>query len=449
MPKGSIAARLFWLTFAWLVVALIATAFLLTALYSRALERSLSDALNFNLETLVARTLDAQSPDAPALTAADPRFSRPASGWYWQITDTDGTPLNLSNSLVGSVMPSLSEPFDDRNTRSGTAIDGFGARLRIVERKVIIKDVRLVFSVTGNLDEIDLLAGQFREQALLVLGAVGAMLAVMSAILGRVALRPIGKLRAAIESVRAGGAKRIEGNYPKELLPLAEELNELLNSNTQIVERAKNQVGNLAHGLKTPLAVLRNEAAGRSSDFSGIVRGEIEKMNAQVKTYLDRARLSARTAVVGQSANTGVIVERLVRVMGKIHSGCDISLLLPDEGAPLFRGEESDLEEMVGNLMDNACKWSSGSVEISVRKLSVARQKMVLISIDDNGSGLSENQMVAVLRRGVRLDEKTPGSGLGLDIVKELADIYGGQLLLKKSLLGGLGVELRLPVVGR
>ena len=449
MLKGSIAARLFWLTFAWLVVALIATAFLLTALYSRALERSLSDALNFNLETLVARTLDAKSPDAPELTAADPRFSRPASGWYWQITDTDGTPLNLSNSLVGSVMPTLSEPFDDKNARSGTAVDGFGTRLRMVERKVTIRDVKLVFSVTGNLDEIDLLASQFREQALLVLGAVGTMLAVMSAILGRVALRPIGKLRAAIESVRAGGAKRIEGYYPRELLPLAEELNELLNSNTQIVERAKNQVGNLAHGLKTPLAVLRNEAAGRSSEFAEIVRGEIEKMNAQVKTYLDRARLSARTAVVGQSADTGAIVERLVRVMGKIHSDCDIALSLPDEGTPLFRGEESDLEEMVGNLMDNACKWSDGSVEVSVRKLSVSRQKMVLICIDDNGSGLSEKQMAAVLRRGVRLDEKTPGSGLGLDIVKELADIYGGQLLLKKSLLGGLGVELRLPAVGR
>ncbi len=448
MRKGSIAARLFWLSLAWLVVALVATAFLLAALYSRALDRSLSEALNFNLETLVARTLENGAPEAPGLSAADPRFTRPASGWYWQITDEVGLPLNLSNSLIGSVMPRISGPFNDRNARTGIAIDDFDTRIRMIERKVTIGDQELIYAVAGNLDEIATLTGQFRGQTLVVLGAVGAMLAIMSAIVARVALRPVQKLSKAIENVRSGGARRVEGDFPSELVPLADELNELLRANTEIVERARNQVGNLAHGLKTPLAVLRNEAAGREEEFAGVVRAEVEKMNSQVKTYLDRAQMSARTAVIGQKADTGEVIERLVRVMEKIHSDRDIGLELPVDGAPWFRGEESDLEEMVGNLLDNACKWSKSSVAIIVEQTRVSGQKKVLIAINDDGRGLNETEMKAVLRRGVRLDEKTPGSGLGLDIVKELVDVYGGTLSLHPSPQGGLEVRLVLPVAG-
>ncbi len=448
MKKGSIATRLFWLSLAWLVVALIATAFLLAALYSRALDRSLSEALNFNLETLVARTLENGAPEAPGLSAADPRFTRPASGWYWQITDEVGLPLNLSNSLLGSVMPRMSGPFSDRNARTGIAVDDFDTRIRLIERKVTIGDQQLIYSVAGNLDDIAALTGQFRGQTLVVLGAVGAMLAIMSAIVARVALRPIQKLSKAIENVRAGGARRVEGEFPSELVPLAGELNELLRANTEIVERAKNQVGNLAHGLKTPLAVLRNEAAGKKEDFARVVSTEVEKMNSQVKTYLDRAQMSARTAVIGHKADTEAVIERLVRVMEKIHSDRDIGLELPADGAPWFRGEDSDLEEMVGNLLDNACKWSKSAVGIVVEKTEMSGQKKVVISIKDDGRGLNETEMSAVLRRGVRLDEKTPGSGLGLDIVKELVDIYGGSLSLHSSASGGLEVRLVLPAVG-
>ncbi len=447
MGKGSIAARLFWLSLAWLVMALIATAFLLTALYSRALESSLSDALNFNLETLVARTLENGTPDAAGVSAADPRFSRPASGWYWQITSPSGAPLNLSNSLIGSVMPKLSGPFNDKNSRRGALTDGFGARIQLVERKVMLGDQDVVFSVAGNLDEIAALTGQFRGQALVVMGAVGAMLAIMSAIIARVALRPVGKLSRAIENVRAGETKRVEGKFPSELVPLANELNELLRSNTEIVERAKNQVGNLAHGLKTPLAVLRNEAANKTDGLAGVVRGEVEKMNTQVKTYLDRAQMSARTAVIGHKSDTVGVVERLTKVMEKIHPEKDIEFVLPGAVIPWFRGEESDLEEMVGNPLDNACKWARGSVSISIDQIIQSGQKMVVICINDDGHGLTDREMAAVLQRGVRLDEKTPGSGLGLDIVKELVDIYGGELSLQASPLGGLQVRLALPAV--
>lgn len=445
MQKGSIAARLFVLSAVWLIVALIATGLLLSSLYSRALDRSQIEALNFNLETLVARTIQAGAPDALSVEAPNPRFNRSGSGWYWKITEEDGSLLNLSNSLLGGQFPRLTMSFDENNARTGVARDDAGTRLRIIERKVTIDERSQLFIVSGNLDTIQNLTNQFRNQAFIVLGAVGAMLAIMSAIVGRVALRPVGKLARAIERVRSGEAQEIEGYFPRELTPLADELNELLRSNTQIVQRAKSQVGNLAHGLKTPLAVLRNEAAGDSSGLSSIVSSEVEKMNSQVKTYLDRAQMSARSAIVGSRANANQTVTRLVRVMQKLHCERNVSIEMPQDKTIWFRGEESDLEEMVGNLLDNACKWSTQKVHVKLELIKIDQQKLAVITIQDDGRGLNKNEAKAVLKRGVRLDEKTVGSGLGLDIVKELVDIYGGKLQIDRSSLGGLRARLSLP----
>jgi signal transduction histidine kinase len=267
----------------------------------------------------------------------------------------------------------------------------------------------------------------------------------MSVIVARFAMRPIDRLSAAIESVREGDATEITGQYPTEIAPLAEEVNELLRSNAQIIERARNQVGNLAHGLKTPIAVLRNEASARKGALADVVQAETEKMSNMVSTYLERARLAARTSIVGKKADSTMVMLRLTRVMRKIHPDVTIAFQRPDASLPWFRGDESDLEEMAGNLLDNACKWSKGQVGVRLTSERNAKGTQLLIRIDDNGPGLSEDDARKVLRRGVRLDEKTPGTGLGLDIVKELVDVYGGTLELKRSALGGLLVELRLP----
>ncbi|MCF6301929.1 MAG: HAMP domain-containing histidine kinase [Devosiaceae bacterium] len=445
MQKGSIAARLFWLSAAWLVVALIATGLLLSELYSRALERSQAETLNFNLITLVERSVEAGTPTALGVQAPNPRFNRSGSGWYWQITNPEGELLNLSNSLVGESFSMLDETYDENNSRVGNAMDDAGRHLKVIERKVEFQDTQLIVTVAGNLDDIAQLTGQFRNQAFVVLGAVGVMLAIMSAIVARVALRPVGRLARAIERVRSGEAQKVEGNYPQELTPLAGELNELLRSNTQIVQRAKSQVGNLAHGLKTPLAVLQNEAEISSKKLPVIVKSEVKKMNSQVKIYLDRAQMSARSAIVGSRANTGEVIARLVRVMQKLHCERKLSVKLEGNHAIWFRGEESDLEEIVGNLLDNACKWSAKEIKILVGTKRLKGQKFATITIEDDGAGLSELEAESVLRRGVRLDEKTAGSGLGLDIVKELVDIYGGQLKLDRSTLGGLRANILLP----
>jgi len=267
----------------------------------------------------------------------------------------------------------------------------------------------------------------------------------MSAVVARFAMRPIARLSAAIEAVREGDSAEVSGQYPTEIAPLAEEVNELLRSNAQIIERARNQVGNLAHGLKTPIAVLRNEAFSRKGALADIVTAETEKMSTMVSTYLERARLAARTSVVGKKADATMVMLRLTRVMRKIHPEVTIAFQRPDASLPWFRGDEADLEEMAGNLLDNACKWSKGQVGVRLASERGEKGTQLLIRIDDNGPGLDEAEARQVLRRGVRLDEKTPGTGLGLDIVMELVDVYGGTLDMQRSALGGLLVELRLP----
>ena len=315
----------------------------------------------------------------------------------------------------------------------------------MVEREVTVKGKVFHIIVTGSLDEVFRLVDDFRGQTFIVLGAVGVMLAVMSFIVARIALRPIGRLSRAIEKVREGDANTVTGDFPREVAPLADEVNELLRSNAQIIERARNQVGNLAHGLKTPLAVLRNEATGSKSRLGEVVLSESDKMTALVSGYLDKARIAARTAVVGRKADPTIVMLRLARVMEKLNPGREVSFKRPDASLPWFRGEEGDLEEMAGNLLDNACKWSKSQVAISMGAERNETATMLLIKIEDDGPGLTAQEAEKVLQRGVRLDEKTPGTGLGLDIVKELVDVYGGTLHLKRSTLGGLLAELRLP----
>jgi signal transduction histidine kinase len=446
MRKGSIAFSLFWLSAGWLILALAGTAFLLTDLYSRALDTNLTNLLKFDIDTLSSATLDSSQPDFRDVTLADPRFNRAATGWYWIIRNEFGDIIATSRSLVGSVPPALTGKYDADNYRTDVVIDEAGNRVRAIERATTSNGRPLRITVTGNLDESLALVGQFRGQTLIVLGAVGIALAVMSGIVARLALRPIDRLGRAIERVREGESETITGTYPREIAPLAEEVNELLRSNTSILERARNQVGNLAHGLKTPIAVLRNEAsAARDNPLSSVVSSETEKMSQLVSTYLDRARIAARSTVVGKRADATMVMLRLVRVMQKLNPNVTIAFKRPDASLPWFRGDEGDLEEIAGNLLDNACKWSHGQIAVTMVAERTPSAQMLLIRVEDDGPGLTEEEAGKVLRRGVRLDEKTPGSGLGLDIVKELVDVYGGSLQLKRSVLGGLLCELRLP----
>ena len=244
----------------------------------------------------------------------------------------------------------------------------------------------------------------------------------------RFGLAPLKRISESLAAIRAGTAERLEGKFPVEIEPLARETNALIEANREIVERARTHVGNLAHALKTPLSVIINEAAARGDDpFAAKVIEQADIMRDQIARHLERARLAARLKVVGSVTEVVPVVTALTRTMEKIYQPRGIAIDL-DAPAPVrFRGERQDLEEMVGNLVDNACKWAQMRVSVEVVP-DAGAQPMVRIVVDDDGPGLNPAQRDQVARRGRRLDETKPGSGLGLSIVLELSTLYGGSL---------------------
>jgi signal transduction histidine kinase len=228
------------------------------------------------------------------------------------------------------------------------------------------------------------------------------------------------------------------------------ELNALLRSNQDIVERARTQVGNLAHALKTPLAVITNEAREDKSQLGRKVAEQTEIMRDQVSHYLDRARMAAPGNVIGRSTEVLTVAEPLIRALERIHRDNAVAITTQCPPGLRFHGEKQDLEEMLGNLLDNACKWARASVHLTVsRKLRQTRTSPALITllVEDDGPGLTDEQRKRIGKRGQRLDETKPGSGLGLSIVTDLVHLYHGEFELGQSPYGGLSVRLDLPGV--
>jgi signal transduction histidine kinase len=277
--------------------------------------------------------------------------------------------------------------------------------------------------------------------ALVILGA-GLVAAVILQV--RVGLRPLFALRREVADVRTGRRERLVGRYPTELAPLASELNALVEHNQQVVERQRTHVGNLAHALKTPLSVILTEAGQQGGDLAGVVERQAAIMSRQVDHHLRRARAAARTPGIGERTEVGPVVEELVRTLERIFHGkiAHIDLSCPD--GLMFVGERQDLLEMVGNAVENACKWCRKRVRVSCAA-NPGPSRTFRLTVEDDGEGLAADQREAVLRRGERADETAPGSGLGLSIIDELARAYGGGVVLGPSALGGLRVEITLP----
>jgi signal transduction histidine kinase len=247
--------------------------------------------------------------------------------------------------------------------------------------------------------------------------------------------------------VRSGEAHRLEGDFPAEVTPLIEEFNTVLAQNTEVVERARTQAGNLAHALKTPLSVLANAARSQDeqcAELAHLVADQVDIARRQVDYHLARAQAAATTRMPGAKTPLLPAIEGLARAMRRLHAERQIELSVrPFPESLSFRGEAQDLQEMLGNLLDNACKWAARNVELNVRSNGAT----LTITIDDDGAGLAADQRDAVIRRGVRADEQVSGSGLGLAIVDDLARLYGGQVELVDSPLGGLRSVLTLPAI--
>ena len=456
MPLNSLAIRLFFSATTWTVLILVVTGIVLSSLYRAAVERAFDRRLGVYLRTLVADVATPQeNADKFPQSLGEPLFELPLSGWYWQVTRLDSpTPdLRSSRSLWDGKLPRLADlgiSTGSGGTRHGYAEGPEGQELRMVERTIDLgEEGRWLVAVAGESAEIDEETRSFGGTLLFTFGMLGVVLLLMITFQVRFGLAPLKRVSEGLAAIRSGAAERLEGGFPVEIAPLARETNALIDANREIVVRARTHVGNLAHALKTPISVMLNEAAAHGDEpFAAKVREQTEIMRDQVSRQLERARIAARVAVIGTVTDVRPVVAALARTMEKIHHHRGVAIDIDAHDEARFRGEQQDLEEMVGNLVDNACKWAQSRVTIEIfseRPDPADDRRKVRILVDDDGPGLSPQQREQVARRGRRLDETKPGSGLGLSIVVELARVYGGALTLGTAPIGGLRAELVLP----
>jgi signal transduction histidine kinase len=455
MRLNSLALRLFFSATTWTVVILVVTGIVLASIYRAAVERAFDRRLGVYLRTLVA---DVAMPEENAgkfpQSMGEPLFDLPLSGWYWQVTRLDApTPdVRSSRSLWDATLPHLA----DLGTSSapGASREGYvegpeGQQLRIVERTIDLgEEGRYLVAVAGDAAEIEEETHAFDSALVITFGVLAIVLLLTTTFQVRFGLAPLKRISEGLAAIRSGAAERLEGAFPVEIAPLARETNALIDANREIVSRARTHVGNLAHALKTPISVMMNEATG-AEPLALKVREQTEIMRDQVARHLERARLAAaRVATIGTVTDVRAVVMALARSMEKIHHDRGVAIDVDAPEGARFRGERQDLEEMIGNLVDNACKWAQSRVAVEVfpeRPDPKDDRRVVRIVVDDDGPGLSPQQREQVARRGRRLDETKPGSGLGLSIVVELAALYGGGLTLGTAPIGGLRAELVVP----
>ena len=451
--RGSIARRMFVAAALWSAVVLLIAGWSLQAFYRTETDQQLDLSLDDTLLTLAAAVNseagEVQFDDAKL--PRDERFSRALSGRYWAFLD-----LDAHSEIVGR---KESESFFDEDAtvtadvrqvavkQPGTIhhLDAPGANDKQV--RIAVQAVQL----TGRASPILLYAATDRSSANASVGAftlrLGIALGVLAVgliggvlVLIRYGLRPLHEIEHKLGDVRAGRRDNLDGEYPDELAPLVKEINTLISHNRKVVERARTHVGNLAHALKTPLAVLKNEAKG-SDKLSDLVRRQTESMIGNVNSYLKRAQAAAQAEVLGARTEVKEPIEGIARMLERLHRDKGVAIDVDVDPRAVFRGERGDFDELVGNLLDNAAKWCKSRVNVTVALTDDGMD----MKVDDDGPGLPAEHRAKALERGKRLDESEPGTGLGLSIVTELADIYGGRLLLEDSPLGGLRARLVLP----
>jgi len=277
-------------------------------------------------------------------------------------------------------------------------------------------------------------------------------------LLVRRGLSPLEQLRGRLVSVRAGTHARVEGRYPSEVQPLVDDLNALLAHRDEAVRRAVAKAGDLAHGLKTPLAVLTQEAerarAAGQVELAASLFEQVLRMRRQIDYHLAHARAAASGATLGASSHVRESADGLVRTMQRLYASRNLDLRVDVDPDLVVQVQREDLDEMLGNLLDNACKWARTRINVTSDVTvgagfpgpsAVEGSRSVALIIEDDGPGVPVDMRPSVMQRGVRADEAAPGSGVGLAIVRDLAALYRGGIVLEQSPLGGLRVVLRLP----
>lgn len=452
--RRSLVRRLVATSAIWILIALVAVALALTTLFRQSVLRALDDRLTAVVANIVATSEPVEGGAVmPSRPPPDPRYERIFSGRYWQINRLEQDSVG---GVAGNSRSVWDEPIPVRPRVERRVIDNFGQPITYNAHGPDRQPLRVVaqaIELPGEGGRILVLAAEDRRPAdaevrrfaMISIGiflVFGIVLAAGVILQVRVGLSPVFRMRDAVADVREGRSRRVEGDFPVELQPLGDELNSLLDHSREVVERARTHVGNLAHALKTPIAVLMNETANDDSESARLVRRQTETMSRQVDHHLRRARAAAHAKAIGAQCSVGDVVEDIARTLGKIYARQEKSIAAEGHQGLSFRGERQDLEEMVGNLADNACKWATSRATI---RCGVEDDANFYLIVEDDGPGMSREQREQALQRGVRLDEEAPGTGLGLSIVVELARIYGGELELGNSQAGGLAAKLILP----
>lgn len=462
--RGSLRLRLLAGTLFWIAASILIAGWGLSNLFQRHVEIQFHAELKTHLDQLTAQLmLDDKGRPTLALPLSDPRLSRPYSGCYWQVDEikaeaSTANGLLRSRSLWDHVLTPPPDTPADGEIHQHRIVGPEGKALGMVERSVRIDDTPdgkpRSFRLIAAADEALMSepVARFSGALWLALGILGAGLVVAALVQVFIGLAPLRKLHTALGKVRSGETPQLDGDFPAEIMPLVDEFNTVLAQNAEVVERARTQAGNLAHALKTPLAVLANAANANISaasttpqqdELARLVIDQVGTARKQVDYHLTRAR-AATTRMPGTRTPLLPVIDGLVRAMQRIHAERALEFrIVPMPETLAFRGDAHDLQEMLGNLLDNACKWAAGHVDVSAG----FEGGKLRIAIDDDGAGLAAEQRNAVIQRGVRADEQVQGSGLGLAIVDDLARLYGGELTLADSPLGGLRSVLTLPAI--
>lgn len=446
---ASLGRRLLLAASAFIAVALVIAAVVIGFVLHRFVQGQIDQRLDTQIAFL-ASMLHANGAGELSLggSADGPPFDRPARGWYWQVRG----PQNLLRSralgdgtldLSALSLPPPPPPPPDRALPPPRPADGAGPNDQALHyriQRLAIDGMPVEIVATAPRAAV---MGPLRD-AMTTLGlsllALGAALVLAIVLQVRLGLRPLDRLRRAVADVRAGRQERLPEDQPAEIRPLVSELNALLKQNTASLERARAHVANLAHGLKTPLATLSVALSGKGAgnrEHTDLV----DVMERRIRHHLGRARAAALGGPVRARTPIGPALAALGAVLDKVHAERAIAFTVDAPGDLAAACEPQDFDEIAGNLLDNAFKWARRNVEVR----ALAEDRSVILTIDDDGPGLSAEQIPQVLQPGRRLDENAPGFGFGLSITCELAELYGGSLVFARASMGGLRVVLRLP----
>jgi signal transduction histidine kinase len=444
--RKSLSWRIITLSAIWITLALLVTALLLFYSYSVHIKKHYDAHVNMHLEEMVAAaSLDESGGLVLLAEPSDPRFDTLHSGWYYEIRH-DGEVLARSRSLGDQAL-------DHGGLGTGDGlrvaeIEGLKnekLRVQTLEIPAGIPGERLLLIASAPMVPITEDVEDLAEHVIIsfILLGTGLILAVVLQV--KIALRPLNSIGKGIGRIREGVSDRLTEPYPREVQQLVDELNNLIDHNAVLLKRARNQLGNLAHSIKNPLTVIANEARTLEPARQELILDQTSDIRESVDHHLSRARIFGTENVLGTRSKANAVATDLAYALRRIYKDRNLEFELGGLCSCAFRGEAQDLEEMLGNLMDNACKWAASTVAVSCE----TRDGRLLLCVEDDGPGIPALNTEMVLKRGHREDEKVQGHGLGLSIVQEIAELYGGTLSLGRSSLGGLRAELELPGVER